>query len=70
MPRYYGIAQKGGKTYQGWVEFDSPVEVIVDAFHKKGYAVDFYANINESSEVVYVELGTKEEDNHGKTTIN
>lgn len=63
MARYFAIAEKAGKKYQGFLDFETPVERMVELFHSHGIAVDFYENVSKTSSK-YVELGLKEEGNH------
>ena len=59
MPKYYGVATKGNKIFEGFVNFDIPVERMMAIFHSYNISVDFYTNcVNQSQKV---ELGLQEE---------
>jgi hypothetical protein len=64
MPRYYAVAEKNGKTFEGFVEFDTPVERMMQIFHSHGASVDFYTNVKKDSQ--YVESGLEEGKDNGK----
>lgn len=62
MPKYYAVATKGKKTFEGFVKFDIPVERMMAIFHSYNVSVDFYTNsVNESQRV---DLGLQEEANY------
>lgn len=62
MPRYYAVAEKKGKVFQGFIEFETPVERMMEIFHSHGASVDFYTNIKDASK--YIEVGLKEGKDH------
>lgn len=66
MPRYYAVAKKGDKTFQGFVSFEIPVEKMMEIFHSHGASVDFYTNVKKGSDLKNVELGNEEEEDYGR----
>ena len=64
MPKYYAVAHKRGKSYEGFVEFEIPVERMMEIFHSHGASVDFYTNVKDSSDLKNVELGKGEEEDY------
>jgi hypothetical protein len=59
MAKYYAVARKGKKTFEGFVKFKIPVERMMAIFHGYGISVDFY--VNPMDEAKQIELGEMEE---------